>query len=127
MKGLLGRLASSLMGAILGAILGAEQAAADLAPPENSRALPRITRNRAPVRRYGKASSGCVRRVLNLRGMPAFNEYRQPDWRTFVNPGNGFNSCGWAQNRNAAKARRRRLREAPTRTPWHARTDRVAR
>lgn len=65
---------------------------------------------------YGRGrSSGKVRRALNLKGRPAYNEHRPPrklsdnspydqDWEDFLDE--------WRQNRNAAKARRRSIRAA---------------
>ena len=70
-------------------------------------------------------SSGRVRRALNLRGRPAFNEYRSLEKRSFdrAPDPSGIASdfhvgmrTEWAdehrQNRNAAKARRRALRSS---------------
>jgi hypothetical protein len=60
-------------------------------------------------------SSGHVRRALNLRGRPAFNEYRSPEQRSFDRAPDP-SGIAWAdehrQNRSAAKARRRALRSS---------------
>jgi len=58
----------------------------------------------------GKRSSGRIRAELNLRGMPAFNEYLPAPRSSSECVAEG---ASWRSNRNAAKARRRALRGAP--------------
>ena len=72
----------------------------------------RIARS-AGFHRARGASSGNVRRALNLAGIPAFNEYRVPFAPSFggdrIHDPEG-DALAYRQNRNAAKARRRALR-----------------
>ena len=72
----------------------------------------RIARQHGFVRR---GSGGSIRHALNLKGRPAFNEYRErpgmPPEEYSHERAKAAAETRYRQNRNAAKARRRALRE----------------